>query len=90
MYRSLPLMSLQEATVTEGEGRYSVLLLVFERNKVKTRFSDLDAASWLQHIILTSAWVRERGTCVSAEQPLPLPQTVMSVLRRPARGGPSS
>lgn len=71
VYRSLPLMSLQDATVQDGEGHRSCLLLVFERNEVKARFSDRDSASKLHSIILASTCVHMCVRCVSVDRATP-------------------
>ena len=65
-------MSLQDATVQDGEGHRSCLMLVFERNEVKARFSDMDSANKLHSIILASACVRMCVRCVSVDGAIPL------------------
>ena len=81
--------------MSEGEGHHTFLVLVFERNKVKARFTDVDSAHSLQSTILTSVCVcvcvYVRVYCVLVlMEPLPLPQTATSVGCRPASASPDS
>lgn len=57
VYRSLPLMSLQDAALLEREGQQNYLRLIFQRNEVKIKCSEDDSASQLHRIIIASACV---------------------------------